>query len=229
MWGLHQARKGGRSLLWKPFCLCVHSSPEDADRRRKPKLPAWPQQAKTQKLDVLMRPRPRTRAKSESGGRRKEWGSTGDKESQTRGWPIHQLDYVFTADGNPLRNPQPGERGETALCIWLLHPPRKSSNPQRQLDAHLLQNYDLKLKALISYLLTSFKNTVIMRLAILFFFFFPTLTQSAKSKAEEEASELTKKKCYFRRSWGESTNQTSTPMSEPLPPPGSIPRPLKVK
>lgn len=161
-----------------------------------------------------MRRRAHTRARSESRRRRREWGRHRDKESRTWGWPIHQPDYVFAADGNPLRNQQQGKRWEVSSAYL----PVSSTQQEEQywntkLDTDLLQNDDLKLKALISYLLTSFKNTVIMRLAILFFF--PSLTQSAKAKAKEEASELTKKKCHFRRSWGESTNQTSPSISCP--------------
>lgn len=96
-----------------------------------------------------------TRARSESGRRRKEWGRTGDKESRTRGGPIHQPEYVFTADGNPLRNPQPGKRGETRSAASLTaSSTQKEQQPSKtQLDTDVLQNDDLKLKALISYLL----------------------------------------------------------------------------
>lgn len=63
------------------------------------------------------------------------------------------------------------------------------------------------LKALISHLLTSFKKYCDNEIS---HSFSPSLTKSAKSKAEAAASKLTKKKGYFKRPWDESTIQTST-------------------
>lgn len=41
----------------------------------------------------------------------------------------------------------------------------------------------------------------------------PTTDPISKIKSRRGSFKLTKKKCYFRRSWAKSTNQTSTPIS----------------